>query len=382
MSIRNRISYFCRMLYIIGVFIAFFLALIILTKKGRNFADKILGIWMLIIGLHLFAYYSFVSGLIYQYPDILWLNMPYPFLHGPMLYLYTMALTNPEKFNTKKWLLHFILPVFVLVLHTPLMLKPKAELAELIKNDDPNEKNFESIISTVLLIVSGFFYVFVTNRLLSRHKKRILNQFSNQEKINLNWLRMLFYGMGLMWIFIIFVGHDPLIFSSASVFTIFIGYYGIKQVGIFTNQYIEEEEPILEIFNEENVEKKKYAKSGMSVEAANDLHLKLRSLMATEKLYTEPELTLSDLAARLEIHPNYLSQVINEIEGVNFYDYINGLRVEEFKKLVAIPENQKFTLLALAYDCGFNSKSAFNRFFKKATDLSPSEYVKSLTVPQ
>lgn len=333
---------------------------------------------MLIIGLHLFAYYSFVSGLIYEYPDILWLNMPYPFLHGPMLYLYTLALTNPEKFNTKKWLFHFILPVFVLVLHTPLMLKPKAELAELIKNDDPNEKNFESIISTVLLIVSGFFYVFITNRLLLRHKKRILNQFSNQEKINLNWLRVLFYGMGLMWIFIIFIGHDPLIFSSASVFTIFIGYYGIKQVGIFTNQYVEEE-PILEILNEENVEKKKYAKSGMSVEVANDLHLKLRTLMATEKLYTEPELTLSDLASRLDIHPNYLSQVINEIEGVNFYDYVNGLRVEEFKKLVAIPENQKFTLLALAYDCGFNSKSAFNRFFKKATDLSPSEYVKNLT---
>lgn len=370
------------MIYIIGIFIAFFLALIILTKKGRNFADRILGVWMLIIGVHLFAYYSFVSGLIYQYPDILWLNMPYPFLHGPMLYLYTLALTNPEKFNTQKWLFHFILPVFILVLHTPLMLKPKAELAELIKNDDPNEKNFESIISTVLLIASGFFYVFITNRLLSRHKERILNQFSNQEKINLNWLRVLFYGMGLMWFFIIFVGYDPLIFSAASVFTIFIGYYGIKQVGIFTNQNLEvvDNELVEEVVVEEfNNEKKKYAKSGLSEEVAQELHLKLRSLMATEKLYIEPELTLADLANKLDIHPNYLSQIINEMEGVNFYDYINGLRIEEFKRLVAIPENQKYTLLALAYDCGFNSKSAFNRFFKKYTDLSPSEYVKQVS---
>jgi len=181
-----------------------------------------------------------------------------------------------------------------------------------------------------------------------------------------------------MWIFIIFVGYDPLIFSAASIFIIFIGYYGIKQVGIFTNQNLEVEEPVFEIVNEENTEKKKYAKSGLSEDVAKDLHLKLRSLMATEKLFTEPELTLSDLANRLEIHPNYLSQVINEMEGMNFYDYINGLRIEEFKRLVTIPENQRFTLLALAYECGFNSKSAFNRFFKKATDLSPSEYVKNL----
>ena len=77
-------------------------------------------------------------------------------------------------------------------------------------------------------------------------------------------------------------------------------------------------------------------------------------------------------------HPNYLSQVINEVEGINFYDYVNRLRVEEFKRLLSLPENQRFTLLALAYDCGFNSKSAFNRCFKKTTGLSPSEYAKQL----
>jgi AraC-like DNA-binding protein len=64
------------------------------------------------------------------------------------------------------------------------------------------------------------------------------------------------------------------------------------------------------------------------------------------------------------------------MEGVNFYDYINTLRIEEFKRLISIPDNQKFTFMALAYDCGFNSKSAFNRFFKKSTGLSPSAYIR------
>lgn len=75
---------------------------------------------------------------------------------------------------------------------------------------------------------------------------------------------------------------------------------------------------------------------------------------------------MSDLARQLDIHPNYISQVINSVEQKNFYDFINEHRVEEFKQLVSLPENQHFTLLALAFECGFNSKTSFNRNFKKA----------------
>ena len=97
--------------------------------------------------------------------------------------------------------------------------------------------------------------------------------------------------------------------------------------------------------------------------------------MQQEKFYTEPELTLAALAEKLNIHPNYLSQVINEKEGKSFYDYINTLRVEEFIRLILIPENSKFTMLSLASDCVFNSKSSFNKNFKKVTGQSPSEYL-------
>lgn len=102
--------------------------------------------------------------------------------------------------------------------------------------------------------------------------------------------------------------------------------------------------------------------------------------MEQEKMFTIPELTLTDLAIKLNIHPNYLSQVINDLEGLNFFNYINTLRVEEFKKLVSKPESKKYTFLSLAYECGFNSKTTFNRFFKKVTGLSPSEYVNKLSL--
>ncbi|MFC3811447.1 helix-turn-helix domain-containing protein [Lacihabitans lacunae] len=183
-----------------------------------------------------------------------------------------------------------------------------------------------------------------------------------------------------MWFIIIINGSDELIFSVTALFIIFIGYFGIKQVGIFTNKQgldVDLESKILfdSLLVETVIEKQKYAKSGLSKEAENELHKKLTCLMKADRLFTNPELNLSELATRLNIHPNYLSQTINEREGVNFYDYVNNLRIEEFKRLISIPENQKYTFLALAFDCGFNSKSAFNRFFKKSTGLSPSEYL-------
>jgi AraC-type DNA-binding domain-containing proteins len=105
------------------------------------------------------------------------------------------------------------------------------------------------------------------------------------------------------------------------------------------------------------------------------MHALLRQVMDEKKLYTNPELTLAELAQALEVHPNNLSQVINTYEAKNFYDYINLKRIEEFKRIVALPENQRFTLLAIAHDCGFNSKTSFNRNFKNATGLSPREYL-------
>jgi AraC-like DNA-binding protein len=123
---------------------------------------------------------------------------------------------------------------------------------------------------------------------------------------------------------------------------------------------------------------RKYVKSGLTGEMALDLHRKLNKLMQEKKIYTESKLSLSELAKQLDTLPNYLSQVINEKEGKSFYDYINTLRIEEFKRLISKPENQKYTIESLSYECGFNSKSSFNKNFKKATVQSPSAYLQSL----
>jgi AraC-like DNA-binding protein len=96
--------------------------------------------------------------------------------------------------------------------------------------------------------------------------------------------------------------------------------------------------------------------------------------MVTEKPYLDANLSLPELADKLEIPSHHLSRVINEQFGVNFFDFVNQYRVEEVKSKIGNPEFENLSLLGIAFDSGFNTKSAFNRVFKKMTGFTPSEY--------
>ena len=118
-----------------------------------------------------------------------------------------------------------------------------------------------------------------------------------------------------------------------------------------------------------------YRKSGLKAEDATSLHQQLLTLMTTEKPYLEPKLSLAQLAEMLGVLPNHLSQIINQYEEKNFYDFVNSYRVEEFITLAKKDIDKNFNLLGLAYEAGFNSKSSFNQVFKKITGKTPSEFL-------
>ena len=100
--------------------------------------------------------------------------------------------------------------------------------------------------------------------------------------------------------------------------------------------------------------------------------------MKTERLYLNGELTAQELAQQLGVTPNHLSQVINQVEGKNFFDFVNSYRIEEVKNRMADSRSKSMTLLALALESGFNSKTSFNMVFKKMTGQTPSQYYKAL----
>ncbi len=379
------------MLYIIGIVITFFLVFLLISKKGKTLADNILVAWLLVIGVHLAFYYAYLTSIFFEFPFLLGIEAPFPLLHGPFLYLYVVFMTN--QISTKKdlYFLHFLLPLAVYASYFPFFLRPAAEKIYVYQHQG---SGYEALTNSVflLILISGVVYTALSLRVLKQYRESLFNQFSNIEKINFNWLKYLVYGLGIVWLVVFSRVPDTILFGFVACYVLFMGYFGIKHVGLFTYtdafippQYKASNKDAESDFKDNFIEneddtKKKYQKSGLSEAQADTLQKELSRLMHTEKCYTNCELTLADLALKLNVTPNHLSQVINEKEGVNFYDYVNALRIEAFKKLVAEPKSKNYTLLALAYDCGFNSKTSFNRHFKKYTGQSPSEYTEQLTL--
>ena len=103
-----------------------------------------------------------------------------------------------------------------------------------------------------------------------------------------------------------------------------------------------------------------------------DIATRLQHVMESDKLYTNPTLSLQDVAQTLDVKPYVLSNTLKEILTTKFSDYVNALRVQEVQRLLKDSESEKYTLLALAFSAGFNSKSSFNRSVKKHLGVSPS----------
>lgn len=355
------------MLHIIGIIISLFLSVLLFTKKGKSTADLVLAFWLFLISFHLFTYYLLVTGKFSEIPYLLGIEIAFPFIHGPFLYLYTALLT--KKTIKLNFVFHFIPTISVYVVLSKFFLLSVAEKVIVYKNQGAGYTTILKIIHFAVM-PSGILYIVLSLFLLKEHRKTISNQLSYLEKINLSWLSKPMIGMGVIWLSVLF-GTDMTTFACVDLFILYIGYFGVKQVGIFTNKI---EDQIKH--NDEITFPIKYQRSAIGEALLSEIHLELLKLMDQKKLFKDPELSLKGVAKQLNIHSNSLSQVINTLENKNFYDYINELRINEFKTIVIFPENQKFTLLSLAYEVGFNSKTSFNRNFKKITGLSPTAYLK------
>ena len=388
------------MFYIAGIALTFLLSALLISKKDKTEADRILVIWLVVIGSHLFFVYITFTGSVLLFPHLIGLNFPFPLLQGPFLYLYTGAVTN-QLIASKHRLVHFLPFLLTYMFMLPFFLLPLEERVLVFKNEGLGYETI-MLVMNILIVTSGVVYVALSLWLLRKHKKLVEDQFSSVEKVNLAWLRYLIYGIGVIWLFVIFAS-DKMIFNSVVLFVFFLGYFGIRQVGIFTQNYPKEIDSglnedattkVIESFEtnlpttvDSNIQarinepkKVKYLRSSLSEALAMEIYTDLTKVINEEKIFVNPELTLAELAQTLDVHPHNLSQVINTYEEKSFYDYINLKRIEEFKRIVAVPENRKFTLLALAHDCGFNSKTSFNRNFKNLTGLSPSDYLKQTQI--
>ncbi|WP_346985901.1 helix-turn-helix domain-containing protein [Chryseobacterium sp. POE27] len=360
--------------YLAGIFIAFFSSFLILGKAKKIMADYVLAFWFMVIGIHLIFFMLLWSETYLKFPYFLGIEIPFPLIHGPMLYLYVLCLTGSAP-KRHIWVFHMI-PVFsIYLILINFFLLSSEEKINIYQQGGGVYKMLRTYIK-VLIVLSGIVYVGLSINAVRKYRTKISGLYSNTEKINLNWVYYLIAGIALIW-FAVILKNDLLIFSLVTVFIVVAAYFGISRVRILDHQIPETSEITENPMDTSPVAISKYEKNFAGEETIQNIHTRLVILMDAEKLYKNPELNLNYVAKLLDVHPNTLSQTINFIENKNFYDFINSRRIEEFKRIALLPENAKYTILSLALESGFNSKTSFNRNFKKFMHSSPREFLKS-----
>lgn len=298
--------------------------------------------------------------------------------------MYISALIDPKfQFNKEK-LVHFI--PFILFNLYIIVISFYPEISEGIRFDHAESEHGAPLLFNLFLILtvlSGPFYFILSILRFKELDINIFNYFSSYENVDLKWLRKLVYVFGVIWtVLMIFatIHHVFHLFSwifcthglsfSLSAFIILIGYYGLKQKEIFIHYPDQNIEDVTE-------PKTKYGGIILKETEVEQYVRKLKHFMDDKKPYLEADLSLPELANKLEIPTHHLSRVINEQFSVNFFDFVNHYRIEEVKSRISNPEFENLSLLGIAFDSGFNTKSAFNRVFKKMTGFTPSEYKKN-----
>lgn len=329
-------------------------------------------IWMAFIALHMMTYIGLSSGFSFRYPNTLGLMFPLPLLHGVFLYFYTCSVTGTRSFSILNIIKHATPALVIVALAIPFYILPADQKIAVFQNDG---KGFEWFIYIMLsmVVVLGISYSIISISLIRKHRKNLLKSFSNTDNKMLRWLEILSIGLGIIWVAVIFFD-DSVIFGLVALFVFCIALAGINQVPVFYNH----SNGIIVEANEITTSNPKVHNNGPD-NSKDDKHLKmvfesLEKLMETEKIYREPDLTLAQLSSKLNHSPNIVSETINSVARKSFYQYINDFRVKEFIEIANLPKNQRFTFIALAYECGFKSKTTFYKYFKHTTGKTPTDF--------
>jgi len=360
----------------IGISQSFFAGLLIATKKPLTTANRLMAAWLFMICIEMiFALINSTVIEMYSFPFV-------TFTYGPLLYLYIVFMTGPDKKFNWLSLLHFI--PFAAFFTVSVVFRSEPLVRDLRTFFRPDKLISLRIIYSVCFFCSITIYSILGFIEIARHQENLKNLVSfTSQKITLNWLKILaisFYVVFFV-LFILgglkiignFIPFDPyfVIFGFIALFSIVYSFYGIKQPVIFGE--------IVHHSTDEKKETEKYSKSGLKDSQAEKYLKKLLDYMETGKPFLDGDLTIHDLSRKTGISRHHITQVLNEKYKRNFFMFINEYRVKEVMERFSDPKYNNYTILAIAFDSGFNSKTTFNSFFKSQTGMTPSAYREKMT---
>jgi len=329
------------------------------------------------LGLSLTDFVIGFLGFYAKYPALIFFPFENLFLITALIYLFCVSLLKNGKPYNKIIIRHLFIPSIYFVSHLAICFMPVS-----IKQTILARFYFPFLVyieNLFYYIISAYYFVDITN-LLKKHTS-VANQVSPQiNTYALNWLRYFVTG------FAVYLALDFILSASSAMFhftfeqqywkyickaalTCFLclAGYNFKENISLSNGYFDNPLP--------GIEQKIELLTKTELQGIKET---IVAVFKTDKPYLDPELDLTQLSKKLGISSNMLSFAINKGFSKNFDDFVNGYRVDEVIEKMKNPANAGFTLLSIAFDCGFNSKTTFNRVFKNATQKSPKEFWDSL----
>ncbi len=360
---------------IVGLVQSIFGILIFTLKRPGHLSFTFLIIWLALIAIFLGSRLLPFQVVDYFKPGI----FPILFLFGPLLYLYISSLTI-ENFKIRPVFLLHLLPFLLVCVHRSTIHPVPISSSN---NLTVNPNYIYNKIYYSLFILSIFAYWFWSLKLIFNHRKNIPFNFSNYTSKNtLSWLifvltifLVLFladFSMSFMnKVLGMNVPRFPILSLNLTLFTYIMVLFGINQSVLFkTKIHVKG----LDTLKTENSEEIKNGHPLMDKKQLEELSEIILKYLECSKPYLNPDYSLQMMADDLKISRQKLSYLINSGQHKNFYKFINEFRVKEVKHKLNDPAYKHYTVLAIGLDCGFNSKTSFNRIFKEETGLTPSEF--------
>ncbi len=368
------------------------LAAVLAFRRKNRTANRLLAILVLTFSIHLASAVYYAAGLVAAYPHFFGFSYPLHFLYGPLVYLYALTAADRSRRFTRRDAIHLLPFVIVVLSALPIYFQSGEGKVALFERLRQGDEPLLIRILDPLRFVSGMSYAAATMLFLRRHHEQLKENYSSLERVNLRWL--LWLGGGFAGIWLMALGfqllesagiarierQDDYVSLAIAVLVYTVGYMGLRQPEIFRYETAEHPIPVVETATASIEDPPRYQRSGLGDREAERLKAELTQVMERDQPWKNSELTLVDLADRISTTPHKLSEVLNGELGVTFYDYVNGFRVREVQRRIDAGESSRVTILALALEAGFASKSTFNLVFKKQTGRTPSEYRQSLQV--
>lgn len=367
---------FVAMVDLLGFVQGTLLGIILIASYRRNSAIPWLGVFLFGYSIELVLAILSETGFLENHTEYWFVPIRFYWLFMPALFLYAKGITANIDWKKDYW--HLVPGGLEFIFFTVLCFFPKDLKIQLAENGWVDGIH---LLSSAVLILT---YCVIIIRYIQKHKKRVDNFYSSPQDKTLKWVQWICYYV-LFTLLIIPVGGfiespfmDKVIYPAFSavnvIFIFWVALNGFRQMLLNLPIDTFEEELQVETFSKEiEVER---LPTGETEEKVRHYEI-LLDFMNEEEPFKDPHLHLSDLAEQLQTSHRELSHLINEHAGVNFSQFINGYRVEASKKLMLDPSKNHLTLLGIAFEVGFNSKTNFYTSFKQITGMTPRQYKQS-----